>query len=166
MKKSLVLSQKEAMSHTWKVNGETVDVNHGAKISWENDRVFKLFFQGKTYFGEVESCDTELNTMRVKINHRFFNIKRELPIHLLLEKLGLDKIAPKKLDVLNAPMPGKVLAIQVKVGDEVQPGDSLITLEAMKMENVIKAEGEGRVASIQTTENEIVEKGAVLIRFE
>ena len=154
------------MSHTWKVDGEAVEVNQGAKISWENDRFFKLFFQGKTYFGEVESSDAELSTMRVKINHRFFDIKRELPIHLLLEKLGLDKIAPKKLDVLNAPMPGKVLAIQVKVGDEVQPGDSLITLEAMKMENVIKAEGEGRVASIQTAESEIVEKGAVLIRFE
>jgi biotin carboxyl carrier protein len=104
--------------------------------------------------------------MRVKINHRSFDIKRELPIHQLLKSLGLDKIAPKKLDVLQAPMPGKVLAIQVKIGEEVEPGNSLLTLEAMKMENVIKAEGIGKVKSIAVETGKTVDKGAVLIRFE
>ena len=154
------------MSHIWKIGEETVETQVGAKISWENDQFFKVFYQGKTFHGEVEHCDTERNTLRVKINHRSFNLKRELPIHQLLKSLGLDKIAPKKLDVLQAPMPGKVLAIQVSVGDEVAIGSSLITLEAMKMENVIKAEGIGRVKSIEITTGKTVDKGAVLIRFE
>jgi biotin carboxyl carrier protein len=104
--------------------------------------------------------------MRVKINHRSFDIKRETPIHVLLKSMGLDKVAPKKLDVLQAPMPGKVLAVNVSVGEEVEIGKSLLTLEAMKMENVIKAEGIGKVKSIEVETGNTVDKGAVLIRFE
>jgi len=154
------------MSHIWKIGEETIEVQTGAKVSWENERFFKVFYQGKTFYGEIENCDTEQNTLRVKINHRSFEVKRELPIHQLLKSMGLDKIAPKKLDVLTAPMPGKVLAIQVQIGDEVAPGNSLLTLEAMKMENVIKAEGIGKVKSIETSTGNTVDKGTVLIRFE
>lgn len=154
------------MTHVWKIGEDIIETQSGAKISWENERFFKVFFQGKTFNGEVENCDTEQNTMRVKINHRSFDVKREMPIHQLLKSLGLDKIAPKKMDVLQAPMPGKVLGIQVAVGDEVEPGNSLLTLEAMKMENVIKAEGIGKVKSIEIETGNTVEKGAVLIRFE
>jgi biotin carboxyl carrier protein len=154
------------MKHVWKLSEEVIKTQAGAKVSWENERFFKVFFQGKTYFGEIESCDTELNHMRVKINHRSFDVTRELPIHQLLKSMGLDKIAPKKLDIVQAPMPGKVLGIQVHVGDEVVLGQSLLTLEAMKMENVIKAEGIGKVKSIEVSTGNTVDKGAVLIRFE
>lgn len=154
------------MAHVWKIGEETLETQSGAKISWENEKFFKIFFQGKTFYGEVENCDTEQNKLRVKINHRSFEVKRELPIHQLLTSLGLDKIAPKKLAILNAPMPGKVLGIQVSVGQEVEPGHSLLTLEAMKMENVIKAEGIGKVKSIEVKTGTTVDKGTVLIRFE
>jgi biotin carboxyl carrier protein len=63
-------------------------------------------------------------------------------------------------------MPGKVLAVNVSVGEEVEIGKSLLTLEAMKMENVIKAEGIGKVKSIEVETGNTVDKGAVLIRFE
>lgn len=163
---SFVGNSKSAMAHVWKIGEETMETQQGAKISWENERFFKVFYQGRIFNGEIEHCDTEQNAMRVKINHRSFDIKRELPIHQLLKSMGLDKIAPKKLDILQAPMPGKVLTIQVSVGDEVEPGTSLLTLEAMKMENVIKAEGIGKVKSIEVETGKTVDKGAVLIRFE
>jgi biotin carboxyl carrier protein len=154
------------MAHEWKINNSSASEQFGAKLSWENDRFFKLYYQGKVFFGEVENSDTEQNKMRVKINHRSFDVQRELPIHQLLTSLGLDKVAPKKLDVLKAPMPGKVLAIQVGPGDQVNIGDSLITLEAMKMENVIKAEGVGVVKSVETEVSKTVDKGVVLIKFK
>jgi biotin carboxyl carrier protein len=152
--------------HIWKVGDEIVETKTGAKISWENDTFFRVYFQGKTFFGEVESIDTERGLMDVKINHRSFSIKRELPIHQLLSELGLDKVAEKKLDELKSPMPGKVLAINVKPGDEVRTGTSLLTLEAMKMENVIKAEGVGIVKSIHVDINQTADKGMLLIKFE
>ena len=152
--------------HTWKIGEEVVDVNAGAKISWDNDSFFRVYFQGKMFFGEVEKVDTEAGTMTIKINHRSFDVKRELPIHKLLSELGLDKIAERKLDELKSPMPGKVLAIHVQPGDEVKTGTSLLTLEAMKMENVIKAEGVGIVKTIAVAVNQTAEKGALLIKFE
>jgi biotin carboxyl carrier protein len=153
-------------SHTWKLGEEVLSPVEGAKISWENDKFFKIYYQGRTFYGEVISANTESGQLAVKVNHRKFLLNRELPIHNLLSELGLDKVAARKLNELRAPMPGKVLAVLVQPGDEVQVGDSLITLEAMKMENVIKAEGVGIVKSIQVNVNDTAEKGALLISFE
>jgi biotin carboxyl carrier protein len=63
-------------------------------------------------------------------------------------------------------MPGRVLKIFVSVGDEIQPGENVLSLEAMKMENILKAEGVGKVSSINITEGDVVEKGSVLISFD
>jgi biotin carboxyl carrier protein len=54
----------------------------------------------------------------------------------------------------------------VSIGDEVSIGDNLLSLEAMKMENILKAEGIGKVKSIQIAGGDVVDKGAVLIEFE
>jgi biotin carboxyl carrier protein len=78
----------------------------------------------------------------------------------------MDKLAAGKVNNLKAPMPGLVLRMNVKVGDTVKKGDALLVLEAMKMENVIKAAGDGVVKKITATEKTAVEKGAVLIEFE
>ncbi len=67
---------------------------------------------------------------------------------------------------LVAPMPGLVLRVQVAVGDTVGTGDGLLVLEAMKMENEIKARGTAVVARILVTPGQAVEKGAPLIEFE
>jgi biotin carboxyl carrier protein len=58
------------------------------------------------------------------------------------------------------------LKIFVSVGNEIQLGDNVLSLEAMKMENILKAEGVGVVSQINVSEGQIVEKGAVLISFD
>jgi len=67
---------------------------------------------------------------------------------------------------LEAPMPGRIVNIAVKVGDELEVGDDILSLEAMKMENVLKAEGVGKVKAIHIQQDDVVDKGAVLIEFE
>ena len=64
---------------------------------------------------------------------------------------------------IEAPIPGKVVAVNVVVGDAVTVGQSLIVLEAMKMENELTAEREGTVARIHVAEGEAVEAGALLV---
>jgi biotin carboxyl carrier protein len=66
---------------------------------------------------------------------------------------------------LNAPMPGRVVKLLVKIGDEVVNGQGLIIVEAMKMENELKAKKAGVVSEIFVAENDSVEKGALLISF-
>lgn len=63
---------------------------------------------------------------------------------------------------VTAPMPGKVLAVKKQVGDAVKSGDTILVLEAMKMENDIVAPKDGVIASLNVTSGDSVESGAVL----
>lgn len=63
---------------------------------------------------------------------------------------------------INAPMPGKILAIKAPVGTAVKKGQVVLVLEAMKMENEIVAPEDGTVASIDVNEGAMVEAGTVL----
>lgn len=67
---------------------------------------------------------------------------------------------------LTAPMPGKVLAVQVKAGDAVKAGQTLLVLEAMKMEHAILAPGDGTVAEVLYADGDLVAEGAELLRLE
>jgi biotin carboxyl carrier protein len=63
----------------------------------------------------------------------------------------------------RAPMPGKVLQVSARAGDEVKPGDPLLILEAMKMENVLCAEIAGRVHEVHVKPGDMVEPGKLLV---
>jgi biotin carboxyl carrier protein len=68
--------------------------------------------------------------------------------------------------VLDAPMPGLVVKVPVKVGDEVKTGDVLVILESMKMQNELKSPQEGRVSEVFIEEGASVEKRDALMVIE
>jgi biotin carboxyl carrier protein len=74
--------------------------------------------------------------------------------------------AQKKRARLRAPMPGLIVRIEVEVGHEVKRGDGLIVIEAMKMENELKAPYAGKIKSINVLQSQAVEKNQVLLEFE
>lgn len=67
---------------------------------------------------------------------------------------------------INAPMPGLVIDVKVKAGDDVKKGQALLIIEAMKMENVMKAPADGVVKSVNTEAGKSVEKNDKLIELE
>ena len=67
---------------------------------------------------------------------------------------------------LLAPMPGLIVRVEVVEGQEVDAGDSLVVMEAMKMENELRAEAPGRVLAIQVGPGQAVERDAVLLQIE
>ena len=67
---------------------------------------------------------------------------------------------------LVAPMPGMIVRVAVQVGDVVQPGQGLIVMEAMKMENELRATSAGTVKVIRAVPGTAVDKGAVLLELE
>lgn len=69
-------------------------------------------------------------------------------------------------DALRSPLPGTIVDIVAKVGDEVKEGDSLIILEAMKMNNNLTAERDGKVKAILVEEGETVKENTPLVTFE
>lgn len=64
---------------------------------------------------------------------------------------------------INAPMPGKILAVKASAGQTVKKGDVILLLEAMKMENEVVASQDGTIASINVATGDMVEAGAVLV---
>jgi biotin carboxyl carrier protein len=66
---------------------------------------------------------------------------------------------------ISAPMPGRVVKVLVVPGDEVQAGQGVVVIEAMKMENELKAKGPGKVAEVHVKPGEAIESGARLITF-
>ena len=67
---------------------------------------------------------------------------------------------------IRSPMPGKILAVKVVEGEVVEDGQTLVLLEAMKMENALTAEGNARVSTIHVADGDLVELGQVLVELE
>ena len=67
---------------------------------------------------------------------------------------------------LLAPMPGMIVRVSVQVGDVVQPGQGLVVMEAMKMENELRAPAHATVKAVLAQPGTAVEKGALLIELE
>ena len=82
------------------------------------------------------------------------------------EKVIATKPAAGGMGSVVAPLPGVVISIAVKVGDTVSAGDTVVMLEAMKMENSIRAGRDGRVASVNVNPGDSVLEGATLITIE
>ena len=67
---------------------------------------------------------------------------------------------------IRSPMPGLVLTLRVQPGELVEPGQGVVIIESMKMENEIKSPSGGRVAALAVARGEVVDKGALLLRLE
>lgn len=120
---------------------------------------------GRSYRVLVLGFDPDTYTLRLQVNGKPATVTLKDRQQLYAERIGVNGQATKKLLELRAPMPGLVRALHVAVGQVVQKGDPLVTLEAMKMENVLKATAEGTVTALHATQDAAVEKGVLLISF-
>ncbi len=90
-----------------------------------------------------------------------------LPLRLAgLESLMIEKLPPDLSRFLICPMPGMLMKLHVAEGETVQPGQPLATVEAMKMENILRAEKEGVIAKINAAEGESLAVDAVILELE
>lgn len=157
------------------VNGKSFEVEpngvtvNGKLLDWNlitlEDRHFHIIHEHKSYRAEVISKDDVAKTLVLKINNKIYTVSLKDKFDLLLEKMGMNSNTLGKANTLRAPMPGLIVDLKVMEGEAVKPGDPLIILEAMKMENVIKSAGEGVVKSVKVKKGDSVEKGQVLIEF-
>ncbi|MES2589809.1 MAG: acetyl-CoA carboxylase biotin carboxyl carrier protein subunit [Bacteroidota bacterium] len=153
-------------NHSWKIDGNKELSNMQATVVWETDRFFTIQHKNQHFHGELIEEQLENRLIKVKINHREFTVSKDGPLDALIEELGLNVVKVRKLKQLKSPMPGRIVAIAVEIGQEIELGTELLTLEAMKMENVLKSEGIGKVKSIDIIAGDVVDKGSVLISFE
>lgn len=124
-----------------------------------------FIYQNRSYNAEIVSENASDKTMVIKINGKTCTISVEDQFDLLLKELGMAGVTNNKAMEIKAPMPGLVLAINVKEGQEIKKGDSLLVLEAMKMENMLKSTTDGVIRKICVIKGDKVEKNQVLIEL-
>jgi biotin carboxyl carrier protein len=83
-----------------------------------------------------------------------------------IRELAAASTGPSGPAPVVAPMPGMIVRITAEVGDQVQPGQGLVVMEAMKMENELRATAAGTVRAILVQPGMAVEKGAILLELE
>jgi biotin carboxyl carrier protein len=115
---------------------------------------------------DVRVISNEDKTFSVSLDGQIIEVPYRTSLDLMLEKMGLKDLLAAGNKEFKAPMPGLVLKVLVSPGDEVKKGTPLLVLEAMKMENNIKADSEGVVESIEVNEGQSVEKNQILIKFQ
>ena len=129
----------------------------------QNDR-FLLRLGTKLY--KIDNVQYDGSNIEFSINGAWHNVSVKDEQELLLDKLGFKTGAAAAEGTLKAPMPGKILDIMVKAGDQVEKDQPLAILEAMKMENELKAPVAGTIASVEAEVGQSLEKNEIILEIE
>lgn len=143
-------------------------INHqpfNAEIIQTHTFEYFIRYKNHSYNIIILKVNTEEKKLVLKINGKRAEVQVKDKFDLLLEQLGMDKMKNVHHDTIKAPMPGLVLNVLVGEGHEVKKGDTLLILEAMKMENAIKSPTNGIVKKIHVQPKTAVEKNQILIEF-
>ena len=103
---------------------------------------------------------------RVRYRGADLTVHVRTPRQAALAALMPEKIAPDTSRLLLCPMPGLIVKVDVAVGDEVQDGQALCTVEAMKMENILRAERKGIVAKVNAKAGDNLAVDDIILEFE
>jgi biotin carboxyl carrier protein len=153
--------------HQWKIS---IQKENEAWVHYEisksdyrrSESYFSFLFKGVSYMMDVIGKDTEYT---VFTRNSFRNVKiynDEMLLHASLKRgggMGGDL-------ELKSGMPGKIIEIFVKPGDVIKANKPLLIMEAMKMENEMRAATEVKIKEICVKQGDSVEAGAVLIKFD
>ena len=118
------------------------------------------------HFVRLLHVDHDNGSYLIRIDGYNFSVKLQSPLDQSIETLGFNLSIAKDQREVFAPMPGQVLKCHVQVGDEVSEGSPLITLHAMKMENVVQSLSAGIVESLDVSFGDTVSKGEILMRLK
>ncbi len=138
-----------------RINGEATEPANGSVVEVEKG-VYSILVDGASH-------EVRMEAGHVAVGSRRFEYDVVDPRQW---KRSDDAAGGHGRAAILAPMPGKVVRILVAAGDEVEAGQGIVVVEAMKMQNEMKAPRAGRVAAIQVRENDSVVAGAVLAVIE
>ena len=137
-------------------------------ISTEIEKLSNTSYNLKLNNKNFNICVTKISKGQYlfSLNGNYYDVTALTELEENTRKILNGKSSTKQYQIVRAPMPGMILKINKKNGDEVKVGDSLIIFEAMKMENEIKASKNGIVKEVHVKEGSSIEKNDALITFE
>ena len=153
-------------------------VNNAIDFDFSEDDILKLdalqtskekyhILKDNTSFkAEIVEADFNKKSYTVKVNNNSYNVNIFNELDLLIKDMGFSVGTTKQINSILAPMSGLILEINVEVGQEVNENDNLLILEAMKMENEIKAGCDGVVKTVNVSEGQAIESGHLMVEIE
>lgn len=149
------------------VNGQEISIDlrplgNGLYSLQMDGRVFNIFV-----YEDVRQSDTDLHIggkeLIISIGSREYRTTVDDEVSLLRKSFSKPLGASSGTIVVRAPMPGLVVKVDVKLGDYVKAGQAIVVLEAMKMENEIRAPEDGKIQTLHANPGLAVEKGEPLL---
>jgi len=134
---------------------------------------YKFKIRGNKYDAVIKSFENNIIEIDINGTHYQVELEREI-IKSKTPKLVRAKVQTSKEDanikskisrLVKAPLPGTIFKMVVKVGDTVELGDTLLIMEAMKMENNVQSEYDGIVKSIMVSEGDAVLQNDILLEL-
>ncbi|MBN1447561.1 MAG: hypothetical protein JXA28_06490 [Bacteroidetes bacterium] len=142
------------------VNGAPLDIDYPV-----SSRDELLRFRHRSFTTHIDETSPDGTSYRVNVNGWDMHVDLEDEKTALLRSLQSDKATKVHSALVRSPMPGKISRVLVNEGELIEAGQGVVLLEAMKMENEIKAPSAGIVKFIHIRESDTVEKNAVLIEI-
>jgi len=127
---------------------------------------FHLIKDHRSINARLVETDITGKKLKIEIAGEIFDIEIKDELDQLLEIMELGTASKKQVKEIRAPMPGLVLEIAITAGQEVNEGDKILILQAMKMENSVIIHTRAKIRKVVVTAGQAVEKGQVLVELE
>jgi len=151
---------RNPFSDELKINGHKQDV----KIFEDEEGFTFIEFRNKKYLAEI--TDKSQNKYTVLLNGLSYSFTIESPISYRRRKYLEKYKQTNKLEVISAPMPGKIVELLVEENARVKEGEAILILEAMKMQNEIITQVSGKIQKIHVKAGDSVAKDEVMMEIE
>ncbi|MFT4805419.1 MAG: biotin carboxyl carrier protein, partial [Psychroserpens sp.] len=153
------------MSQSFKVNVNTsldFDISETESSQLNSIKTsandYHVLHDNTSYKAEIMTSSLNNKIVEVKINNSTYKVNINSTLDSLIKEMGFELGSSKIVNDIKAPMPGLILEISVTVGQEVEENDTLLILEAMKMENVLTSPRAGVIKSISVAKGDAVDK--------
>ena len=127
---------------------------------------FNCIYKHRSVNAVLIEADRNAKQFKISIEGEIFSIDIKDELDQMIEIMGLNAGGIKKHTNIKAPMPGLVLEIAVTAGQQVNAGDKILILQAMKMENSIGVPANATIKEILVNKGDVVERGQVLVELE
>lgn len=144
----------------------TADELAAADVIQSSPEEFNLLNDHHSVNARQLQSDLHAKNQVIEIDGKKYNIQIHDEVDQILDNMGYSAIAEKHVKQIKAPMPGKVLQVNVTEGQQVHEGDKLLILVAMKMENNIQAHMNAIIKKIVVEAGATVDKGQLLMELE
>ncbi len=164
---ALVGRKQTPLNITWQMGEAEIEFAGGKKhslaTSWKPGMsMMELVFDNKTYAVSIATADEGFVLRRLGVEA---HVKVCTPAQAEMHARLPEKQKPDTSKLIMSPMPGLVVSVAVKVGQDVKAGEAVCIVEAMKMQNIIRAEADGVVKTVSAAAGASVAADEVLVEF-